>query len=52
MAFNRLALEFPRLAAELERLSSDDLQAAVGADRRDGLDHQLVYKSPTGARPL
>ncbi len=30
MAFNRLALEFPRLAAELERLSGDDLEAAVG----------------------
>ena len=29
MAFNRLALEFPRLAAELERLSGDDLEAAV-----------------------
>jgi hypothetical protein len=29
MAFNRLALEFPRLAAELERLSGDDLGAAV-----------------------
>jgi hypothetical protein len=30
MAFNRLALEFPRLAVELEGLSGDDLQAAVG----------------------
>ncbi len=30
MAFNRLALEFPRLAAELERLSGEDLEAAVG----------------------
>jgi hypothetical protein len=29
MAFNRLALEFPRLAAELERLPGDGLEAAV-----------------------
>jgi hypothetical protein len=30
VAFNRLALEFPRLAVELERLSGDDLATAVG----------------------
>jgi hypothetical protein len=29
MAFNRLALEFPRLAVELEQLSGSDLEAAV-----------------------
>ena len=39
MAFNRLALEFPRLAVELERLSGDDLAAAVGRIVENGVDH-------------
>ncbi len=55
MAFNRLALEFPRLAAELERLSGEDLEAAVGRVVETALTAtgvQVTDRSPAAVNTL
>jgi hypothetical protein len=55
MAFNRLALEFPRLAAELEELSGDDLEAAVGRIVETALTAtgvQVTDRSPAAVNTL
>jgi hypothetical protein len=55
MAFNRLALEFPRLAAELERLSGDDVQVAAGRIVETALTTtgvQVTDRSPAAVNTL
>jgi hypothetical protein len=55
VAFSRLALEFPRLAAELERLSGDDLEAAVGRIVETALTAtgvQVTDRSPAAVNTL
>ncbi|MGD0810645.1 MAG: hypothetical protein ABSA91_13205 [Acidimicrobiales bacterium] len=55
MAFNRLAFEFPRLAAELERLPGDDLQTTVGRIVESALTAtgvQVTDRSPAAVNTL